>query len=455
MRLVSRRWEGLAGMPDNQPDDRVRLRREPLSADGHGRLARGATGAALLMIAVGCLPAVARADGAIPAGLHDSLPRPVAHRDAADVPSPLDVAAAAFGQTGQTFVLRIQVRGPLPSKALAAGNGRSLCLVVEQRRPVRDQRLCLAVSRTGRLGLVESHRGADGVYVAPHAIAAHVRRTAADTLLATFTPAAARLTHGRVVWHMSSEWADDAACPAPAAGAVAVCTDRVPDRGGFAVRVHRGYVVGCVPAGASQRKVGPRRPRRVALTFDDGPGPQTGAILRILQRAHIHATFFELGVQVRLYPALVRRTLAEGHSIGNHTWDHRPMTSLSSATADSELSRTSAVIRRASRFATCLFRPPGGAIDAAVAAAARHRQMLSVLWDVDPRDWATPGADAIVANVLGHAHAGSIILLHDAGGPRGETVAALPRIIAGLRARNLAFVTVPALLGLAPRIAWD
>ena len=142
------------------------------------------------------------------------------------MPSPLDVAAAAFGQTGQTFVLRIQVRGPLPSKALAAGNGRSLCLVVEQRRPVRDQRLCLAVSRTGRLGLVESHRGADGVYVAPHAIAAHVRRTAADTLLATFTPAAARLTHGRVVWHMSSEWADDAACPAPAAGAVAVCTDR-------------------------------------------------------------------------------------------------------------------------------------------------------------------------------------------------------------------------------------
>ena len=251
------------------------------------------------------------------------------------------------------------------------------------------------------LGLVESHRGADGVYVAPHAIAAHVRRTAADTLLATFTPAAARLTHGRVVWHMSSEWADDAACPAPAAGAVAVCTDRVPDRGGFAVRVHRGYVVGCVPAGASQRKVGPRRPRRVALTFDDGPGPQTGAILRILQRAHIHATFFELGVQVRLYPALVRRTLAEGHSIGNHTWDHRPMTSLSSATADSELSRTSAVIRRASRFATCLFRPPGGAIDAAVAAAARQRQMLSVLWDVDPRDWATPGADAIVRTCSG------------------------------------------------------
>jgi peptidoglycan/xylan/chitin deacetylase (PgdA/CDA1 family) len=81
--------------------------------------------------------------------------------------------------------------------------------------------------------------------------------------------------------------------------------------------------------------------------------------------------------------------------------------------------------------------------------------MLSIVWDVDPRDWALPGTGAIVSNVLANARAGSIILLHDAGGPRGETLAALPQIIAGLRARHLTFVTVPELLGLAPSIAWD
>jgi peptidoglycan/xylan/chitin deacetylase (PgdA/CDA1 family) len=252
-----------------------------------------------------------------------------------------------------------------------------------------------------------------------------------------------------------SEWADDAACPHGATAAASVCHDALPDRGAVAVRVHRGYVVGCIPAGASLRSSAARTSRRVALTFDDGPGPQTAAVLRILQRAHVRATFFELGVQVRLYPALVRRTLAEGHVIGNHTWDHKTMTRLSSADADSELARASGAIERASRYTPCLFRPPSGAINGAVASLARQRKMLSIVWDVDPRDWALPGTGAIVSNVLANARAGSIILLHDAGGPRGETLAALPQIIAGLRARHLTFVTVPELLGLAPSIAWD
>ena len=193
----------------------------------------------------------------------------------------------------------------------------------------------------------------------------------------------------------------------------------------------------------------------MALTFDDGPGPQTPAVLRILRREHVPATFFELGVQVRLYPRFARQTLAAGHAIGNHTWDHKPMTSLSHDAADAELSRTSAAIEAATGSSPCLFRPPGGAIDAAVANTARRRDLLSIVWDVDPKDWTLPGTDAIVGNVLGHAHAGSIVLLHDAGGPRSETLAALPRIIAGLRARHLTFVTVPELLGLPARVAWD
>jgi peptidoglycan/xylan/chitin deacetylase (PgdA/CDA1 family) len=131
------------------------------------------------------------------------------------------------------------------------------------------------------------------------------------------------------------------------------------------------------------------------------------------------------------------------------------MTSLSSADADRELARTSAAIKQASHYAPCLFRPPSGAINSSVASLARQRHLLSIVWDVDPKDWSLPGTDAIVGNVLRNARAGSIVLLHDAGGPRSETLAALPQIIAGLRARHLTFVTVPELLGLRPAIAWD
>ena len=329
------------------------------------------------------------------------MPRPVVHDDPADVPSPLDVAAAAFGQTGPKFELRIRTAGPLPLKALGSTPGRSLCLLVEQRRPVRSQRICLAVAKDGRLSLVETRRRADGVYVAAHAVAAHVRRTSADALLATFTPAAARLTHGRVVWHVVSEWADDAACPAPAAAGVSVCHDAVPDRGGVAARVHLGYAVGCVPAGASKRSNGPRTSHRVALTFDDGPGPQTPAVLRILRRAHIRATFFELGVQVQQYPALVRQTLAEGHVIGNHTWDHKAMTSLSSGDADRELTRTSTAIERASATRrACSGRRAahqGRGRGHRASAAAEHRLGRR------PAGLEAARYGSIVANVLGHA----------------------------------------------------
>lgn len=409
---------------------------------------------AVATIGAACAPAYAHG-AAVPAGLHATLPAPVVHQDAADVPSPIDLAAASFGQTGARFELRIRTRGPLPATQLGTARGRSLCLTIEQRRPARVQRVCLVPGRAGKLALVESRRRADGVYVGAHAVAAHVRHAGPDAIIATFAPPAVRLTRGRVVWHVTSEWLDGGACPAPSGGATSVCHDALPDRGGVVVRVHLGYVVGCSPAGASLRLNGLRSSRRVALTFDDGPGPQTLAVLRILRHAHVHATFFELGIQARLYPSMVRRTLAEGHVIGNHTWDHKPMTSLSSGDAGRELTRTSATIVAASGSTPCLFRPPGGALNATIVRLARQRELLSIVWDVDPRDWARPGTAAIVRNVLQHTRPGSIVLLHDAGGPRSETLAALPQIIAGLRARHLTFVTVPELLGLSPRVAWD
>ncbi len=412
-----------------------------------------------LLAAAGPAPAVA-ATG-LPNGLRAVLPAPVAHADAADdTASPLDLRSASFGQTGRRFELRLRLGGPLPLAGLVPPDPlRSLCLAVEQRHPIRSQRICLHVARSHALSLLRSARGPDGRFGTARPLAAHVRRDTGSGLVASFTPAAAHLTQGRVVWRVSSDWAGPPACETPAAGtapAVATCHDVVPDAGGVAVRVHRAYTVGCVPAGASRRTSGPRTPRRVALTFDDGPGPQTAAVLRILRRARVHATFFELGVQADLYPGLVRRVLADGHAIANHTYDHRIVTALSPGEQASELERTQTAIRTATNgYQPCLFRPPAGTVDGDAVRLARRHRLLSVLWSVDPRDWSLPGTDEIVARVLAHVRPGGIVLLHDAGGPRSETLAAVPRIIAALRARHYTFATVPELLHLAPAVAWD
>jgi peptidoglycan/xylan/chitin deacetylase (PgdA/CDA1 family) len=121
------------------------------------------------------------------------------------------------------------------------------------------------------------------------------------------------------------------------------------------------------------------------------------------------------------------------------------------ATGDvaTQLAPTSAAIDRAAGYQPCVFRPPYGAQDGAVVAGAAALGLTTVVWDVDPSDYARPGTDAIVRRVLAGVRSGSIVLMHDGGGPRAETLAALPRIIDALRARGYRFVTVPQLLGYA------
>ncbi|MGN6380767.1 MAG: polysaccharide deacetylase family protein [Gaiellales bacterium] len=195
------------------------------------------------------------------------------------------------------------------------------------------------------------------------------------------------------------------------------------------------------------RPTGPvRRPKAVALTFDDGPWPaSTSAILRILHRKHVRATFFLIGEQVRARASLVRSELAAGMEVGDHSWDHPlvpPLSHLSRARIHDEISFT-ATVEAAEGAHPTLFRPPGGSWSDEVVKLAREQGMRVVLWSVDPRDWA-PGATArgITKNVLSHVHAGSIVLLHDGGGDRSATVRALPRIIDGIRRRGLKLVTV-------------
>jgi peptidoglycan-N-acetylglucosamine deacetylase len=194
--------------------------------------------------------------------------------------------------------------------------------------------------------------------------------------------------------------------------------------------------------------------REIALTFDDGPGPYTPRILAILQREHVPATFFEVGVMERYFHASTAAIVADGDVIGDHTEVHAAMSTLSAAAQRAQLLDQAAAVERQGASFPRLFRPPYGMWDANTLALLRRYGMLMVLWTVDTNDYLRPGVPAIVKAALKGARPGAIILLHDAGGDRSETAAALPRIIAGLRRRHYRLVTVPRLLldNPAPRV---
>jgi peptidoglycan/xylan/chitin deacetylase (PgdA/CDA1 family) len=171
------------------------------------------------------------------------------------------------------------------------------------------------------------------------------------------------------------------------------------------------------------------------LTFDDGPDPTwTPQVLAVLRQYGVHATFFELGVQVRDHPSLPALIRADGHAIGNHTYDHKSLPSLDDAHLRGEIDKGPS--------ATCL-RPPFGAVNSRVRTAAARAGQQIVLWDVDTRDWSKPGVPHIVNEVLTHAHPGATVLMHDAGGDRSETVAALRIVLPKLIAQGYTFATVP------------
>jgi peptidoglycan-N-acetylglucosamine deacetylase len=191
---------------------------------------------------------------------------------------------------------------------------------------------------------------------------------------------------------------------------------------------------------------GTSRRREVALTFDDGPGPDTPALLRLLQRRHVPATFFLTGRAARRRPAVVLRERRAGFALGDHTDSHAFLSRLAPLGQAAEIDAAAQAITALERARPVLFRPPYGAFDQPTLALLRARGMLMVLWSVDSEDYRRPGTARIVANVLGAARAGAIVLLHDGGGDRSQTLAALPAIVRGLRDRGYRLVTVPRLL---------
>ena len=161
-------------------------------------------------------------------------------------------------------------------------------------------------------------------------------------------------------------------------------------------------------------------------------------MLSVLKHHHAKGTFFEIGQQVSKESAAVVKA---GHELANHSYHHESYPSRSSMAA------TNSRIKSATGFEPCLFRPPGGAYNSRVVGDARALGMTTVIWNVDPRDWSRPGSDAIYSRVVSATHPGSIVVMHDGGGDRSQTVAALPRIIKTLRGRGYRMVTVSKLLG--------
>ena len=183
----------------------------------------------------------------------------------------------------------------------------------------------------------------------------------------------------------------------------------------------------------------------IALTFDDGPWPTyTTQILGVLAQYGVKATFFQVGTQLQLYPDLGRAARDAGHAIGNHTWSHQQ----TPADPVGEVQQTDTLIQSTYGGPTGIFRPPYGNMTNGVVAASIAEKQAVIVWNCDPNDWSMPGTSAIVNTVVSGATPGGIVLMHDGGGDRSQTVAALPTIITTLAAQGYRFVTVPELLAL-------
>jgi peptidoglycan/xylan/chitin deacetylase (PgdA/CDA1 family) len=186
--------------------------------------------------------------------------------------------------------------------------------------------------------------------------------------------------------------------------------------------------------------------REIALTIDDGPGPLTPQFVRTLQRLHVPATFFVVGQQLNGFDRGLRDAVRAGFAIGDHTEQHQNLPSLPSRLQAKAVQDAALRIRSFGVPYPRLFRPPAGAFDAATLQVLRRHRMLAVLWTVDTEDFTRPGTRAIVQRAVDGARNGAIILLHDGGGDRSQTLAALPAIVDRLRARGYRLVTVPQML---------
>lgn len=197
------------------------------------------------------------------------------------------------------------------------------------------------------------------------------------------------------------------------------------------------------PPPVPTRPVPPPSGPVVHLTFDDGPAAATPAMLDLLRRHGARATFFVLGSQVDGGAGVMRRIVAEGHRVGNHTWSHPSLAGISASSFASQIGRTQDAVHRTTGIRPTCLRPPYGSMDSNTVPRASAMGLQVVMWTVDPQDWRRPGAGVIAARVVNNVRPGSIVVLHDGGGERSQTVAVLDVILSALRARGYRFTPVP------------
>ena len=189
----------------------------------------------------------------------------------------------------------------------------------------------------------------------------------------------------------------------------------------------------------------------IAITFDDGPHPQnTPRLLDMLAARNIKATFYVIGRSVDLHPGVLRRTVAEGHEIGNHSHTHRLLSKLSDSEVRQEMQRCQDAVGRAAGVRMRTMRPPYGGL------LQNQRQLVhsefgypTILWSVDPLDWKRPGPSVVTSRILTGTNAGGIVLAHDL---HSQTVDAMPATFDGLLRKGFKFVTVSQLIAMKTEV---
>ena len=353
--------------------------------------------------------------------------------------TPFAVTSVSLIQQGRELRWSVSLDHSFDGLGLKRQN-RSLCLLIEPAKSGSSE-LCVAPppakGRPLRLRLLRL-TGTGEPLGSPRTISATIARPNERTLVASFLPESVGLRYKSFHWQVRSGFASSSTLY-PAQPALA--------------RLHTPMVVGCVASGSSLVYEGSPKSHEIALSFDDGPwdDPPSIDFVNLLARYHVPATFFEIGDEISEYDpsgAVERRMLADGDMIGDHTWTHPDMVMLSPSEQRSQLELTADAIRRATGFTPCLWRPPYGDISDQLDSLARSLGFLTIDWDIDPRDWSLPGVAEIENNVLTNARDGAIVEMHFGGGPRQETLSALPTIITTLRKRGYKFVNIAEMLGL-------
>lgn len=347
--------------------------------------------------------------------------------------APLAVSASSLIQGGQDLVWQVELAHPFSPGDLT-GDHRSLCLVIDQGS---SSEVCVAGPSRGQ--------HTPSLLEGGHVIAATVSRASDRELTASFPPSNIGLAYRALHWQVISSLSGRG-CPSTG------CQILFPAEPS-PVRLHTPVLVGCVASGPDWVFHGPEHVREIALTFDDGPWwePPTVDFVRELARLHVPGTFFEIGEHIPTYDphgTVEREMLADGDMIGDHTWSHVDMVGLSAAEQRQQIALAADEIRKVTGgFEPCLFRAPDGAVDPSLLTLARSMGFATIQWNIDPRDWALPGEGEIIDNVLANARDGGIVEEHFGGGPRYETLDALPEEVAGLRKRGYQLVTLTQMLG--------